>query len=59
MSASSMLKDIAEGEGDLTKRLEVTTNNELGELARRFNTFIEKLQRIIQQIAGNASSLPK
>ena len=54
-----MLKDIAEGEGDLTKRLEVTTNNELGELARRFNTFIEKLQRIIQQIAGNASSLPK
>src|ERR1700692_1947885 len=31
-----MVKDLAEGEGDLTKRLEIATSNELGELANWF-----------------------
>ncbi len=47
------LKDIAEGEGDLTRRLKVQSNDELGELATWFNTFIEKLQQIIKEIAGS------
>ena len=51
------LKDIAEGEGDLTKRLEASSKDELGDLARWFNTFLEKLQRIIKDIAGNAETL--
>lgn len=46
-------KDIAEGEGDLTKRIVVTSNDELGELGRLFNLFLEKLQTIIQSIANN------
>ncbi len=45
------LKDIAEGEGDLTRRLPDTSKDELGEMARCFNTFIEKLQGIIKNIA--------
>ena len=53
----NMIKDIAEGEGDLTKRLEISSKDELGELARWFNAFIEKLQGIIQQIASNAATL--
>jgi methyl-accepting chemotaxis protein len=44
--AVSMLKDIAQGEGDLTKRLNVASDDELGELARWFNTFVDKLQTI-------------
>ncbi len=52
-----MLKDIAQGEGDLTKRLEVKTKDEVGELARWFNFFIEKLQDIINDIAGNVTVL--
>ncbi len=52
-----MLKDIAQGEGDLTKRLEVKTKDEVGDLARWFNTFIEKLQAIINDIAGNVTVL--
>ena len=52
-----MVKDIAEGEGDLTKRLEVKRDDEVGELSSWFNIFIEKLQKIIQNIAGKADTL--
>src|SRR5947209_18250369 len=44
-----LLRDIAEGEGDLTRRLEVRSQDELGELARWFNTFIDKLRVIVGQ----------
>ena len=36
------LQDIAQGEGNLTMRLQVTSKDEIGELAQWFNTFIEK-----------------
>jgi len=49
-----MLKDIAEGEGDLTKRLEIKNNDEVGILALWFNVFIGRLQDIIKDIAENA-----
>jgi methyl-accepting chemotaxis protein len=51
------LKDIAQGEGDLTKRLNADSKDEVGELAGWFNVFLEKLQGIIKQIAGNAKTL--
>ncbi|MCP4115219.1 MAG: methyl-accepting chemotaxis protein [Desulfobacteraceae bacterium] len=51
------LKDIAEGEGDLTMRLPVTSQDEIGALATWFNTFIDKLQEIIRQIGENAASV--
>ncbi len=54
---AAMLKDIAEGEGDLTKRLAVTTRDEMGDMAVWFNTFMEKLQSIIRQIAADATTL--
>lgn len=53
----NMLRDIAEGEGDLTKRLEADTNDEIGEMARWFNIFIGKLQGIIKNMAGNVETL--
>ncbi len=53
------LKDVAEGEGDLTSRLEVKSRDEVGELAYWFNTFMEKLQGMIKNIAGNADTLSK
>ena len=51
------LRDIAEGEGDLTRRLKITTKDELGDLARWFNIFIDKLQGIIKNISGDAEQL--
>lgn len=51
------LKDIAEGEGDLSMRLTTDSRDEIGEMARWFNTFIEKLQQIIRKIAGDSDEL--
>lgn len=49
-----MIKDIAEGKGDLTKRLVVSGKDELGELASWFNTFLDNLQHIIRDVASHA-----
>lgn len=53
---TSRVRDIAEGEGDLTRRVE-TTSDELGELARWFNAFMDKLEQTIGAIAGAANEL--
>lgn len=50
-------RDIAEGEGDLTKRITVQSRDEIGELARWFNIFIEKLQGVVGIIAANTRLL--
>ena len=52
-----MLKDISQGEGDLTKRLDAGSQNEMGEMARYFNQFIEKLQGIIGSVTTNANTV--
>lgn len=53
----NMLKDIAEGEGDLTKRLVVDRSDELGEQAQCFNVFVEKIRGMIQEVAGITKAL--
>lgn len=50
-------RDIAEGEGDLTKRIVMDSNDEIAELAKWFNIFIEKLQGIIGSISANTKKL--
>lgn len=55
--AVSGLRDIAEGEGDLTMRLKIHKKDEVGELAHWFNIFIEKLQGIIRQLAANSRQM--
>ncbi len=51
------LKDAAEGEGDLTKRLHVKTGDEVGDLAKWFNLFIDKIRESIGEVAENATQL--
>ncbi len=57
VTASEMLKDIAEGEGDLTRRLKVDSRDEVGEMAKWFNMFVENIQRIIGAVQKNASQV--
>ncbi|MBU1344438.1 MAG: HAMP domain-containing protein [Proteobacteria bacterium] len=52
-----MIKDIAQGEGDLTQRLNVIRNDEIGELCKWFNLFIEKLQQLIKEVMVNATDI--
>jgi len=56
---SSMVQDIAEGEGDLTKRLEISSHDELGELARWFNSFLDKMHQVVSQVAQNADQVAR
>jgi len=53
----SQLKDMSHGEGDLTQRLMVRSQDEIGELAHWFNLFVEKIQNTVRQIGGNIQSL--
>ncbi|MDP2746668.1 MAG: methyl-accepting chemotaxis protein [Pseudomonas sp.] len=50
LGVAAMLKDIASGEGDLTRRLDYPGQDELGELAGWFNRFLDKLQPIIAEV---------
>ncbi|HDZ57234.1 MAG TPA: methyl-accepting chemotaxis protein [Pseudomonas xinjiangensis] len=47
------IRDIADGEGDLTKRIEVTSTDEIGQLGISFNQFLGQLQTLIQQVADS------
>jgi len=47
---SAMLKDMAKGQGDLTKRLEITGLNEVGELAYWFNAFMRDLEELVANV---------
>jgi len=51
------LADVAQGEGDLTRRLEVKNQDELGQLADAFNQFSEKLQSLMQEVSQGCSEL--
>lgn len=51
------LKDIAQGKGDLTMRLQVLSHDEIGELATWFNMFMDKLQGMMRQISQSIDML--
>ena len=52
-----MLRDVAEGECDLTKRLDASRPDEFGELAGWFNVFAQNLQKVIDEIRVNSATL--
>ena len=54
---TEVLRDISEGEGDLTKRLEITSQDEAGQAASYFNVFVDNIQNIISDVAQNAEKL--
>ncbi|MBC9248996.1 chemotaxis protein [Pseudomonas alcaligenes] len=51
------LKAIARGDGDLTRRVNVDSRDEIGEMIQLFNGFLDKLQGTIRQIIEAASPL--
>lgn len=56
-AAVAGLKDIALGDGDLTKRLTVTSKDEMGILAQWLNILIEKIQGIVEKIVGSTKEV--
>jgi len=53
-AATELMKDIAQGEGDLTQRLDDTGQDEISRLSRYFNEFNEKMQHSLQEVHSNS-----
>lgn len=54
---SSAMRDISTGEGDLTQRLPVSGHNELTEIGREFNLFIERIEKLIQELMRSVAAV--
>jgi methyl-accepting chemotaxis protein len=57
MLIKGKLDDMASGEGDLTHRLPVTSQDELGDLASSFNRFVDKIHGLVQQVSKTTGQL--
>ena len=57
IGVTSTLKDISEGEGDLTKRIDTNSKDEVGDLSRYFNLTLEKIKNLIVLIKEEAAKL--
>jgi methyl-accepting chemotaxis protein len=51
------MEDIAQGEGDLTKRLNIQSNDEFGRLATAFNRFVERIHSSIREVSSATSQV--
>ncbi|WP_332827705.1 methyl-accepting chemotaxis protein [Ramlibacter sp.] len=51
------LDDMAAGDGNLTHRLPVSSQDELGELATSFNRFVDKIHGLVRQVADTTTQL--
>ncbi|GAB1039646.1 methyl-accepting chemotaxis protein [Shewanella algae] len=56
-TAIAAMEDIAQGEGDLSKRLEGQGRDEVAALARAFNSFVEKIGRTVSELQPLGASL--
>ena len=54
---SAIIDEIESGQGDLTRRVTVKSNDEIGQSAQGINHFIETLQRIMSNIISNSNTL--
>ena len=52
-----IMRDIASGEGDLTQKIDINSQDEVGQLANHMNTFIDKLHAMMLETAAQAEQL--
>jgi methyl-accepting chemotaxis protein len=57
VTVAETLKDIAQGEGDLTRSINVNSSDEVGSLAKYFNQTLEKIKKLVIEIKNQASML--
>ncbi|WP_166378044.1 methyl-accepting chemotaxis protein [Pseudoalteromonas sp. Z9A4] len=55
--AADMMKDISQGEGDLTRALNESGNDEISELSRSFNLFVLKMRESLAHVSKSASDV--
>jgi methyl-accepting chemotaxis protein len=57
VNVAETLKDISEGEGDLTRSIAVSSKDEIGDLAKYFNKTLEKIKNLVLIIKKEATNL--
>jgi len=56
-SMASHLQEMAQGGGDLTKRIAIDSQDEVGQMAKSFNLFVEKLEEIITEVRASCDGI--
>lgn len=56
-AAAELMKDVAQGEGDLTRALDANGQDEISRLSRYFNDFTEKMRQSLQDVAENTAQV--
>ena len=56
-SFTGILKDISEGEGDLTKRINISANDEIGQMALYFNETFDKICALVSTVQAQSEKL--
>ena len=56
-NTTEIMKDLSQGDGDLTVRLDNSTNDEIGDLSQSFNEFINKIQQLMLQVEDQVQAL--
>lgn len=56
-AASKLMKDIAQGEGDLTKQLNADANDEISRLSYYFNLFTNKIRQSLKDVSDNSAQV--
>jgi methyl-accepting chemotaxis protein len=57
INVTNMLKDISEGEGDLTKTVNINAKDEVGDMAQYFNATLEKIKKLVASVKNQSVSL--
>ena len=53
------IRDISEGDGDLTARIDARRGDEIGDLARRFNAFVERIDVMLQSVRTSSNEVTR
>ncbi|HHB9284985.1 TPA: methyl-accepting chemotaxis protein [Vibrio parahaemolyticus] len=51
------MAQIASGDGDLSQRIQINTQDEIGQLAKAFNEFVSKIQATMSQVIDSSNTL--
>lgn len=54
---NSIIKGVEQGQGDLTRRVSILSNDEISDLGNGINTFMDKLQNIMKMIIQNSNEM--
>lgn len=55
--AAIAMENVASGEGDLTKRLDIDGEEEIARIGRAFNRFVERIHGLVQELANHSQTL--